>query len=171
MNSSALKLFISSLIFLIITIALSAYLIYDQERDGKRIFSSLIYIKSWESLQHSGVTEDQITADRLEKDKLRSTVLASEGEAVNFLSLVDNLSAETGVTIATTNLKVEKTKEVGFEELAATFLLRGEREAVEGLLEIFELLPYRSHIVSASLSRNTDGSAEASLSLVVSVKE
>jgi hypothetical protein len=171
MNSSALKLFISSTVFLIIVGAISAYVIYEQEKDGKRIYSSLVYLKSWESLQHSGVTEDQVNNDRSEKDNLKSIVLASEGEAVNFLALVDQLSSQTGVTITTTNLKIEKTKEAGFDELSATLLLRGERKAVEDLLKVFELLPYRSHIVALSLSRQFDGTAEASLSLAVSVKE
>lgn len=171
MNSSALKLFISSLIFLAITVALSAYVFFEQERDGERIYSSLMYLKSWDSLQQSGITEEQMNENRLEKDKLKSIVLASEGEAVNLLALIDDFSAKTGVEITTTNLKVEKTKEVGFDELAATFLLRGDREAVEGLLEIFELLPYRSEVVASSLSRNIDGTAEASISLVISVKE
>lgn len=171
MNSSALKLFISSLVFLIIAMALSAYVLYEQERDGERIYSSLMYLKSWESLQQSGITEGQMNENRLEKEKLKSTVLESEGEAVNLLALVDNFSAQTGIEITTTNLKVEKTKEAGFDELAATFLLRGERGAVEGLMEVFELLPYRSEVVTSSLSRNIDGTAEASISLVVSVKE
>ena len=110
MNSSALKLFISSLIFLAITAALSAYILFEQERDGERIYSSLMYLKSWDSLQQSGITEEQINENRLEKDKLKSIVLASEGEAVNLLALIDDFSAKTGVEITTTNLKVEKTK-------------------------------------------------------------
>ena len=171
MRSSALKLFITSAIFLTIVGALSAYVIYEQEKDGEKIYSSLLYLKSWESLQHSGVTKEQINSDRLEKDKLKSVVLASEGQAVNFLALVDQFSAQTGVTITTTNLKIEKTKESGFDEVSATFLLRGERKAVEDLLKVFELLPYRSHIVGLSLSRKFDGTAEASLSLALSVKE
>lgn len=171
MNSSALKIFASSLIFLGIVIALLTYVIYEQERDGERIYSSLAYLKSWESLQQSGLTEEQISDSVSEKERIGSLVLASEGEAVNLLALVDDFAVKTGVTITTTNLKLEKTKEVGFEELSATFLLRGQRESVEGLLQVFELLPYRSKIVTASLSRNIDGTAEASLSLVVSVKE
>lgn len=170
MNSSAFKLFVSSLIFLMVILALSAYVIYEQERDGERIYSSLVYKKSWEDLQQSGVSDEQMNKDRLEKEKLRSLILASEGDAVSLLAMVDNLSALTEVPITTTNLKVEKTKEAGFNELSATFLLRGEKSAVEGLIEVFELLPYSSHIVSLTLSRNTDGTAEASLSLVVSVK-
>lgn len=171
MNSSALKLLISSAVFLMIVGAISAYVVYEQEKDGGRIYSSLVYLKSWESLQQSGITEEQINKERLEKDKLKSIVLASEGETVNFLAMVDNLSSQTGVTINTTNLKIEKTKESGFDELSATFLLRGERDAVEDLLKVFELLPYRSHIVALSLSRRLDGTAEASLSMAVSVKE
>lgn len=171
MNSSALKLFISSVAFLIIVVALSAYVVYEQEKDGKRIYSSLVYLKSWESLQQSGITEEQINKDRLEKEKLKSIVLASEGEAVNLLALVDQFSLQTGVTITTTNLKIEKTKETGFDELSATFLLRGEGKAVEDLLKVFELLPYRSHIVALTLSRKFDKTAEASISLALSVKE
>ncbi|MEX2340826.1 MAG: hypothetical protein WD605_00705 [Candidatus Paceibacterota bacterium] len=171
MNSPTVKLFIFSLLFFAAAAALATYIMYEQERDGERIYSSLAYLKSWEALQHSGVTEEQIEKNRSEKEKVKAITLASEGEAVKFLAMVDELAVKTGVTIVVSNLKVEKTKEAGFNELSATLLLRGERVSVEGLLEVFELLPYRSHTTNLSLSRNADGTAEASLSLVISVRK
>lgn len=169
MNSSAIKLFFISIAFFLVVIGVTTYAFYEQEKDGEAIRSSLRWVKAWGDIQQvEGATRGKQSP---EKDALLNYVLASESDTVKLLAFIDELSSKTGVTILVTNLKREKTREVGFDELSVSFATRGDREAVEGVVKILEVLPYRSHVIDLSLSRNSDGTAEANANLSVSVKE
>lgn len=169
MNSSAIKLFFLSVAFLLVVAGATAYAFYEQEKNGEAIRSSLRWVKAWGDIQQ--VEGPSRGKQSPEKDALLNYVLASESDTVKLLAFIDELSSKTGVAILVTNLKREKTREVGFDELSVSFAVRGDREEVEGVVKILEVLPYRSHVTDVSLSRNSDGTADANVNLSVSVKE
>lgn len=170
MNHSALKLLTISLLLLALSSAAAWYMFYQQEKNGEAIRASWASLKAWEELQNSA-SAGRADEDAADERRLQSLVISAEGETVEFLAFIDELSAKSGALITATGLKVEKTPEARFDNLSATFSIQGERSTVERLIRVFESLPYRSHVTSLSLTRNADRTAAANLSLIVSVRE
>ena len=146
-------------------------MIYDQKKEGESLWSFGENIESWDRLnQASASLENENETGPSDRERLDSLVLKEETDTVGFLSHVDELGKQTGVIVSASELKVEKTAERGFNNIAATFSLRGSRDSVENMIELLELLPYRSHIETMTLTR-TDEVSEAVVELMVSVIE
>ncbi len=166
MRNSAGKLFIISLGILLLAGGAAAYVWHEQERYGRSIKEGVMSLKAWEATRPGAEGEERSESAA----KLGRLVLDSESDAVRFLAYVEDLAKQVGVETAATGLKVVKTKESGFDELSASFAIKGDVRLVEKMIELLELLPYRSRIESLSLSRQTDV-AEASVTVLVSVRE
>lgn len=154
MSYSTLKLFSISLLLATFCVGASAYVLYEQERVGNEVYDRLLDLKEWDSvvMAEDNLREGEQNGDDLQL-RLRSYVLLSEADAITFLSKVESLAAASGVSIRTVELKEEKINDPSFNELAATFSLRGENEAVERTIKLLEVLPYRSHIERLTLTR------------------
>lgn len=154
MSASTLKLLLLSILLATFTLAATAYVFYEQERVGGEVYDRLLDLKEWDSvvMAEDSLSEDIENGNDLQM-RLRSYVLLSEADAIDFLSEVESLAAASNVAIRTVELKEEKTNDKDFNELAATFSLRGENEAVERTIKLLEVLPYRSHIERLTLTR------------------
>ncbi len=171
MNHSATKLLIISLGLFVVAVGVAASIILIQESEGEDIRDSLVRFKTWEELRQAGLSDNGVDGQVYVEEEINNLILASESDTVKFLSFVDEVALKTNVSIIATGLKVDKTREVGFDDLSASFSVKGERLAVEKVIRLFELLPYRSAMSSLSLSRLDGGGAEASFLLSISVKE
>jgi hypothetical protein len=170
MNIATIKILLLSLVLLASSGGAAFYLFTLQEKNGELIKNSLLEIKTWEELRYvDRASNTDLSGD--EADLLRSLVLHSESDTVKFLAFMDDAAETLRVEMVATGLKVERTKESGFDDLSASFLIRGDIGAVEGMLQLFEAMPYRSSVVSVSYIRNTNGTAEANVSLFLSVKK
>lgn len=154
MNGSAYKLFFLSLLVLIAFASGTGYLIYQQEKVGREIQERLADRKAWDNL---AAVEGDLTSNREGteglQDQLRSLALLSEADTIQFLAHVEEVAKSSGVSVATIELTEEKISDPNFNELSATFSLRGESGAVERTIELFEVLPYRSRIERLTFTR------------------
>jgi|GEM_PF-5274001 len=171
MSHSTAKLLLISFICLLATSAVASYVLYTQQQEGQAIKESLYRLRVWESLQQPGLQKDGIDEAQQEKDKLKSLVLKSESDTVSFLATIDRLSSETNTVVKVNNLEIKKTKEVGFDDLEASFSVVGDTQAVATMIQVFESLPYVSKIQSLKFDRSMEGKSNASLTLLVSVRE
>lgn len=154
MNNSSLKLLIASVVLLAITAMAAAFVIYKEEQAGLEVRSKMIDLKIWSDLTSA---EDSLISETIDeagsRSRLRSLVLLSESDTIGFLTTVEETAKVLGVDVTTLALEEKKITDPYFNELSATFSLRGEGEAVERVLKLFELLPYRSYIESLTLDR------------------
>lgn len=168
MNNSSLKLLIAAIILLVVTATLAAFVVYKQEQAGAEVRSRMVDLKIWSDLTNA---EDSLVSETVDeagsRSRLRALVLLSESDAIAFLTTVEDTAKALGVSITTLELKEEKITDPYFNELSATFSLRGEEGAVERVLKLFELLPYRSYIESLTLDRGL-GITDATVVLRVS---
>lgn len=168
MNNSSFKLLFVSIVLLAVTSSAAAFVIYKQEQVGAEIRSLMIDLKIWSDLTSA---EDSLVSETVDeagsRSRLRALVLLSESDTIAFLTTVENIAKAMGVDVSTLELKEEKISDPHFNELSATFSLNGEGEAVERVLKLFELLPYRSYIERLSLNRGL-GTTDATVVLRVS---
>ena len=140
MNNSSFVLLITSIALLAMTATTAAFVIYKQEQAGAEVRTKMIDLKIWSDLTSA---EDSLISETVDeagsRSRLRALVLLSESDTIDFLT-----------TVA---LEEEKIADPYFNELSATFSLRGEGRSVERVLKLFELLPYRSYIESLTLDR------------------
>lgn len=171
MNSSVIKLFAVSLLLLLAAAGLSAYVIYGQMKEGERLRTFRENIEAWDRLNRASASLD-VHGETGESDRKRlaSAVLQDENDTVGFLAYVDGLGEKINVEVNASDLKLVKTSESGFDNIAATLTLRGSPDGVEGMIALLEVLPYRSEIKSLTLTR-ANGGAEAVVELLISVIE
>ncbi len=103
-----------------------------------------------------------------ERLELQTRVLDEEG-VIDFLSLIETLSKEQGVSLKTNTLTVSELSPL-FESLNASVTLTGSNDAVLHVLEILEALPYQTAIVAASLTNDgvvDEGVWQANIDLAV----
>lgn len=171
MNSSVFKLLAFSLLTLLISAGLSAYVLYGQTKEGERLRSFRENIEAWDRLNRASASLDaEGGAGRSDRERLSSTVLQDENDTVAFLAYVDSLGEETDVEVSASELKAVKTSESGFDNIAATLTLRGSSAGVESMIALLEVLPYRSELKTLTLTR-INGTAEAVVELLISVIE
>ena len=154
MNTSSFILLITSIALLAMTATTAAFVIYKQEQAGAEVRTKMIDLKIWSDLTSA---EDSLISETVDeagsRSRLRALVLLSESDTIDFLTTVENTAKAVGVGVTTVALEEEKIADPYFNELSATFSLRGEGRSVERVLKLFELLPYRSYIESLTLDR------------------
>lgn len=169
MSSATLKLLVISLILLLVSASFAFYTFYQQEKNGETIRQSFLRFKVWEELNRGEIAkDDEVVKGR---EAVHALVLSSENETVKLLALIDEVAVTSGVEIIPTGLEVKKTRESGFNDLAVSLSIRGSRDRVERVVELLELLPFRSNIVNLTLVRSVNNLATADVSLLVSIKE
>lgn len=128
-------------------------------------------VDAWDRLNRASATLNEgDDSDVTPKDKLHALVLRSESDTVSFLVHVDELGKKAGVAVGASELKVEKTSASNFDEIAATFTLRGGDANVMAMIKLLEELPYQSRIENVNLTRK-EGVSEAVVRVLVSVLE
>jgi hypothetical protein len=170
MSASTLKILALSLLAFLVTVSVTLYVLYEQERDGRTIRDGMLSVKTWDASRGEFTVSPLPDERGTEVERLRKLVLRSESDTVAFLAFLDDLSERTDVAISATGLKEVRTNESGFDQLSATFQLQGDPQSVEHTLELFEHLPYLLQIESLSLLRHADF-AEANVVVLVSSKE
>ncbi|MCB9819532.1 hypothetical protein H6789_02400 [Candidatus Nomurabacteria bacterium] len=168
MKNTSFTLFITSIALLLVSVSLTAFVIYKQEQVGAEVRAKMVDLKIWNDLTNAEGSLASKTADEAgSRSRLRALVLLSESDTITFLSTVEDTAKALGVSVTTLDLKEEKIPDPHFNELSASFSLQGEGEAVERVLKLFELLPYRSYIESLTLDRGL-GITKATVGLRVS---
>ena len=168
MSLGTIKLVLAAFLLLLASGASAFFVLNEQRQTGQAIRDGLLNLRAFEAIKNDEAAERLDPGPDL--DKLHGLVLASESDTVGFLAFIDDLASQIGVSISATELQIKKTSEDGFENLSASFSISGDDEAVEGVIELFELLPYRSQVESLSLMRQ-EGREEANLTVLVSVRE
>lgn len=155
MNKSVLKLITFSTLAILVGAVITTYIIYEQERKGVILKE---YLENQQVLSGIDSTNAKIQTEVVsaggEERPLNSFVLISESDTITFLASIDKLAKSVGVTLVTNELKTSKTPETGFDEISATFSLRGSQTAIEKMIRLLEILPYRSKIDSLTVTRN-----------------
>jgi len=171
------KLLIVSLLCLLLSGALAAYLWFYLEDRGSKLQEDLQTVHDKERLEREyKKLQSQLSATETDRALLERHIIAGENGTVSFLSLVDEIAAELGIELNTKELNVEKTDESGFDKLIVKFSLEGSEPQVERLLKMFETLPYQGDLTALDLRRtynseNGSWSMNGDLTLELSTKE
>lgn len=90
-----------------------------------------------------------------ERTQLQSYII-EQRDIIDFLTLVEALGRTEGATVSTASLNVTNKSDL-FDELTVTIAASGNKEAVLHVLSLLEILPYKSHVQSASVSQLIGG--------------
>jgi hypothetical protein len=103
-----------------------------------------------------------------ERSLLASHVLAEDNTS-SFLTEIETLAANVGVTLFTRSLQVSDKKKSSFDDLVIVFDVTGPEVLVKNLLTILETLPYHSQVSSLTFTRGESGVIEGTIEVKVSL--
>ena len=118
----------------------------------------------------------ELDASASDRERLQGLVLDGEDGAGELLSMVDQLARDLDLKLTTKELTEEVTKTAGFDDLYIEFGISGDARSVLRLIQLFELLPYHSKVVSLSASRKSNPETntalmDASIGIRISIRE
>lgn len=120
--------------------------------------------------------EEQFETSRLleqtadERNSLREYIL-TEGTVIDFISTLESIAAEQGLSFSTQAITPEVTKDALFDNLTMGFAFSGPKENVSYLVKVLESVPFRSQIDAVTLREEDDGVWTATVKLFVIILE
>lgn len=168
-----MRMLITAAIALATTVSVLAFLSYLIQSTGASLTEMMRIFASEESQQqahHELAEELERTASV--RERVREYVLHGDADTVRFLSEVDELAVDVGVTLETDELAVQPGSD-SFKELAITLTIEGTEGAVVRMLSLLETLPYHSYIQRVDFSRDAErtGYARSIVELAVTFVE
>lgn len=170
-TKSTIKYLILSVILLAVAVGLTAYLWLDLKISGTELKANVQVIEDQAFLSKEEIRLNTLLEEtEAERQNLNRFVLADESAAVDFLSEIDLVARQLGLSVETSNLHVLETKEAGFDELITDFIFTGSESAVLTMLSYLESLSYSSSVNSVQLMRS-GGVTILNVSLDLSIRE
>jgi hypothetical protein len=102
-----------------------------------------------------------------EREELATYVL-TQGGTSNFLTSIEAVAANVGVSLTTQSLTVVPQKSK-FDELSVEFIIAGSEASVSRMLSVLEALPYHSRVQKLAFAKMETGEVRASVGLTVSL--
>lgn len=104
-----------------------------------------------------------------ERSILTKTFFANESESISFLSDMEQLARDIGLSLRTEELDKVGDVSIGGEQIKVTFVYTGSKSAVTRFSEMLEVIPYHSVVDSLTLRRQTGGSWEGRATINISI--
>jgi hypothetical protein len=159
---------IVSLLFAIAGFAACGYMVYVTARMGSEITSRAQTIAdNNEKIQSLKSMKEVYERSSEEREELSGFAL-TEDEAGDFLTEIERLGKEQGVSITTGALKVEKKKDTP-DQLAVEFVIEGSEAQVRNVMSLLETLPYPSLLASATLAVEPDKKAKSTVKVLITL--
>ena len=156
-SSNTAKTTIATVVMMIVALGSALYMWNFIDTLGSELEISM------QSIRDQAVLEREYSNLQMELDetaddheRLSGFVLKGETGTIALLSQIDEIAKQLGIAVETKTLDVMVTPEPGFDTLVAEFAVSGPERSVMKMLELFELLPYKSEVVSLTAARAVD---------------
>lgn len=170
MSRSTIRNFIVSLLLLCVALGMCGYLYTVIGNKEKQLGEHLASIKTQSNREQTSFRLERIAEEsKTDRQKLTEYFLPQAGESITFLTLVESLAPQNGVTLKTDALEEGNDKKTKDKWVDATFTFSGTRSNVEQFITILENLPYLSQVNSVQLAEKAEGDWEAKVIIRVAV--
>ncbi|MEL6804516.1 MAG: hypothetical protein AAFO91_12140, partial [Bacteroidota bacterium] len=89
----------------------------------------------------------------IKRAQLNNHIIEGDDGAVELLSLVDQIATDLDINLETKRLEVVENETSDFDTLEVAFSISGQERSVMKMLQLLELLPYRSEVANLSAAR------------------
>lgn len=171
-KSLTFRLFILSILSLLVSAGSFAYMVYSIGQDGLALKDNLQALSDRSALeQEYNALQEVLAETAAEREQLSQFVLEGEEGAVDFLSTIDQIANDLSITLNTQLLAVEEVEDEVLDDLKVVFEIEGNERAVMRFIQLVELLPYKSRIDDLSFVRKPETASEpASVKGNISIK-
>ncbi len=145
-----------------------AYMVYATARTGSELTGRAQAIADNEEKMRSLKSMKNMFERSREERQVLSTFALTEDEAGEFLTEIERLGKEQGVSITTSALKVEKKKDTP-DQLSVEFAIEGSEASVREIIKLFEVLPYPSELVNLTLVFEEGGVAKSTVKILITL--
>ncbi len=149
--------FIAALVFALIASGGLGYVLFTVTQNDHRLTDQITSLVAQNEQADALFRLQRLAQESVDKRaELESYFLLRESDSIAFLTEVETLAPQIGLTLETESLQqisVDETKWIQF-----TFAINGERDNVERFVELLEIVPYVSRVQQVQLMENTDGS-------------
>ena len=164
LNTRTQQYFIASVVTFVSMLLVLLFMVSDSDSREKQLRADMQVILDKEIIERDHFKLQELleeTSDQ--RDNLSTHVLEGEDGAISLLSIADEMAADLGVQLETEQLNVISSKDNNFNDLEVAFSVLGDEHSIMKILQLFELVPYRSEVTSLTVTRNFDSSARSSL--------
>jgi len=144
--------------------------IYMTEQNKKKFAAVRTQNAEAEAAKQLATTIEQTLSVSERDRKIIDTFFISERETINFITRVEVLAEQFGVTLETTQLSVTPPKDAESSTLKIGFITKGTYSAVARMLAALETLPYHLTIPTIAIKNSVGSEWEGSIVLHVTLQ-
>ncbi len=153
MSPSTIQNSIVSLIAIIIAASAFGFMVLKTDQQGKELVMQIETLDTQRAQEESFFKLQKIAEDtKDERELLQSHFLLKDSEEVDFLNNVESIAPRAGVALQTSNLSSVVDATDSSEWIQVDFTFTGSRQRVKDFVQILEVLPYVSRLVSVDLT-------------------
>jgi hypothetical protein len=160
---------IFALAYLAVAVSALGWVVYKVEINGQELEDRVAAIAD-KNAKVKTYTEFSklIQETESERSELAGHVL-TEDRTSSFLTEIESLAANVGVSLFTRSLEVSDNKDGLFDDLVIVFDVTGPEVLVKNLLSILETLPYHSQVSSVTFTSGENGIIEGTIEVKVTL--
>ena len=148
-------IFVLTLAYFIVASVGLGWVGYEVNQVGNELenYVTVIANKSAQEQKYAELS-DLVEKTEIERKTLEKYVLTEE-KTITFLSEIEKIGVEQGVTLITNSLKVVENPDT-YNQLTVNFSVEGDEKLVFRMMQILESVPYHSEISTLVLTLDTE---------------
>lgn len=169
MSQSTIRNIILAFVLIVLGGAVFGFMFLQTTNQGMTLESQVEALAAQRAQESNFIRLQRLTEDTVaERAELSGYFLEKEGDSIDFLSHVERLAPEAGVTLQTNNLESISSQN-NESWISVSFSISGSERRVRTFIEVMENLPYVSQIDSIDLTARSQSEWQVQLSMRVRV--
>lgn len=171
MSNKTKKIFILSLVVVIVTTASLAFFLYNINSRGMLLEEQLAILAENDTKESAYLKLRRLAQDtEEERALLASSFFGSEGDSIVFLGEIETMANALGLTLETESLDKVINEETKEEHIKMSFIYQGQKNTVFMFSKLLEVVPYHSTVESLQLREAGAGNWEGRLTILLSIQ-
>jgi len=171
MSTKTKKMFIFSLIAVIVTTGSLGYFLYHINVRGLLLEEQLNILAENDTKESAYLKLRRLAQDTEQKRAtLASSFFKDEGDSIGFLGEVETMATSLGLSLKTESLDKVVNEETKEEFIKMTFIYEGQKSTVFTFSKLLEVSPYHGTVESLRLREASSGNWEGQLTILLSIQ-
>jgi len=162
---------IFSLVYLFVAASAVGWVVYEVGANGQELKDRVAAIADKNAKVKTYTEFSKLINETQEERAVLASYVLTEDNTSSFLTEIESLAANVGVTLFTRSLEVDDKKGSSYDDLVIVFDVEGPEVLVKNLLSIFETLPYHSQVSSLTFTVGENGVIKGTIEVKVTLLE
>lgn len=170
MSRKTIRNFIVSLIFLLITVGIFGFMVYETNAKNNLLAEQISTLNRQNAQEASYLRLQRIAEDSVQqREQLHSLFFAQESDSIDFLNLVESTAPQAGVNLETKSIGQGTNSATNQPTIIVQFSFNGTHDNVLDFIQLLENIPYVSRITDVEFSARASGNWEANVNMEIGI--